>query len=333
MLSSLGRGIGQASRSKAMILVLLVASIFFALPIAVSVFLLVVRTTNGTFAPTQMLANDLDPFWLIDLINERFAGASLTAEVSLVVLLTGVMSFFYQLANVLFAGGILTVFDTPDGQFSHARFWSGAGKNFPRFLRLWLISLVFYGAVFIGYALALIPIETADERASTEYTGAILKLIATGALIIVLAVISMVFDYARIGAVVHDRRRMFREIILAGRFALTRFSQTVGLYFLIALLGLLIFALMVWLRNAIPQSSLITVFIATILGQLAIASRLWTRLTFYAAELDLYRRLMPPPEDAPRPGPPAGPHFPEFARASEASEGPPPPRGLFGEDE
>jgi hypothetical protein len=332
MLSSLSRGIGQANRSKAMILVLLVASIFFALPIAVSVFLLVVRTTGGTFAPTQMLANDLDPLWLIDLINERFAGASLTSEMSLVILLTGVMSFFYQLASVLFAGGILTVFETPDGRFSHQRFWAGAGKYFPRFLRLWLISLVFYGAVFIGYALALIPITTADERASTEYTGVVLKLIATGALLVVLAVINMIFDYARIGAVVHDRRRMFRELILAGRFALTRRSQTCGLYLLIALLGLIIFAIIVWLRNAIPQSSLITVFIATILGQLAIASRLWTRLTFYAAELDLYRRLMPPPEDAPMPGPPPGPHFPEFARASEPSEGPP-PRGLFGEGE
>ena len=98
-------------------------------------------------------------------------------------------------------------------------------------------------------------------------------------------------------------------------------------------LGLLIFAIIVWLRNAIPQSSLITVFIATILGQLAIASRLWTRLTIYAAELDLYRRLIPPPEDAPLPETPPGPHFPEFARASDPSEGPPPPRGLFGEDE
>src|ERR1044072_8531537 len=101
MLSSLGRGIGQASRSKALILVLLVASIFFALPIAVPIFLLVVRTPSGTFAPTHILAHDLDPLWLIDLINERFAGASLAAEVSQVVLLTGAMGLFYQLANVL----------------------------------------------------------------------------------------------------------------------------------------------------------------------------------------------------------------------------------------
>jgi hypothetical protein len=46
---------------------------------------------------------------------------------------------------------------------------------------------------------------------------------------------------------------------------------------------------------------------------LAIASRMWTRLAFYAGEVDLYQRLVPPVA----PVPPASQPVPEFAAAIE----------------
>lgn len=319
MLNSFRFGVARATRSWAMVLLLVVASIVFTLPIVVPVFLLIIQTSGGTFAPYRLLADGIDPYWLIDLFNEQFPAGSLASAIAQVILLAAVAGFFYLLANVLFAGGILTILSSPDGRFSFGRFWAGAGRYFARFLRLWLISLICYGFTFIGFALLRLPINAADARASAERPGAIMKWIAGGLLLLLLAIINMTFDYARIGAVLNDRRRMLRETLLAARFALRHFIRAFSLYLLIGLVGLLFFAILTALRGAITQSSVFAVLLAILLGQMAIGARLWTRLALYAAEIDLYQKLAPPSETEPVEVPPG----PEFARAVKTGELPP----------
>jgi hypothetical protein len=103
----------------------------------------------------------------------------------------------------------------------------------------------------------------------------------------------MIFDYAKIRTVVEDSRSMFRETFSALGFSLRRLFRVSALYSIIAVIGLALFLLLVWLRDSIDQSSLISVVAAILLGQTAIAARMWTRLTFFAAELDFYRRYKP----------------------------------------
>ncbi|MCW5969555.1 MAG: hypothetical protein KIT57_13685 [Blastocatellales bacterium] len=293
MFESFARGLVQASRSWAMLLVLTAASIFFALPVAAPLFILIAQTSAGTHAPYRMMSDRIDPIWLIDLFNERLAGASLLTMISQAAILTGVMAFFFLIANVLFAGGILGVFSHPDGRFSHARFWAGAGRYFPRFLRLWLLSLVVYGLAIAGYLLALIPINASDARASAERPGAIRQWAAAAVLLLALSVINLIFDYARIGAVLGDRARMFAEVFRAARFSFGHFRRTFGLYILLSFVGMCVFGVIVGIRGAVEQNTPFAVFAAVVLGQLAIGARWWSRLSFYSAQLDLYRRLEP----------------------------------------
>jgi len=313
MISALLVGVARASRNWKMILLLLVTSIIVATPAAVPIFLVIVQTSRKTLAAPALLADKLDAVWLIDLVNEQFAGTSFVSVALQVAVLLLVVAVVYLLVNVLFAGGIIEVFAAEDSRFSIRRFFSGVGAHFWRFVRLWLVSLIAYGIAFAAYAIALLRIDAADKLATTEAPGAIRKWVATIVLLLLLAIINMTFDYARIGAVLNERRKMFRETFRAARFAFRHFARAFGLYLIIAMIGMVVFWLVARLRNLVPQTSLFAVMVAFILGQLAIASRMWTRLAFYAGEVDLYQRLVPPVAPVPPPSQPV----PEFAAAIE----------------
>ena len=92
---------------------------------------------------------------------------------------------------------------------------------------------------------------------------------------------------------------MFRETFRAFRFAFRHFFSAFGLYLVIALAGLALFLAFNAVRWSVDQSSAGKVALAILLGQIAIAGRMWTRLVFYAAETHLYKKLAPVSAPAP----------------------------------
>jgi len=314
MLKSFWTGIIQATSNWQLVLVLLAASLGMAIPVVVPVFLVITMTSSSTLAPFSLIAHKMSVTWLIDLFNERFGGYSLPSVGAQVGVMLLVAALFSLLLNVFFAGGIIEVLSDGYSKFSLRRFWAGSGSWFPRFFRLWLISLVPYGAAIGGFALAINFINKWDKQAISEKPGAIASLLAIGVLVLVLMVINMIIDYARIGAVINHTRGMFKESLRGFRFSMHRFVGAFGLYLLIAIAGVAVFALIALLRGSFSQSSLIAALLALVIAQIAIGARLWNRVTFYAAQIDYYRRFAPPPpviEPLPPPPPP-----PEFMAAT-----------------
>ncbi len=297
MLKSLFVGITRAGRNWKMILLLLVANLLVTLPVAAPLFLLIIQTTNGTPAADKMLADKLELNWFTDLFNNQFPGASIeSAGVQFIVLLA-VMGLIYLLLNTFFAGGILEVFASDDSRFSMRRFWAGCGAFFWRFFRLMLISLIFYGLAGLIFFLLNRQVERATDVATAFEATVYRKWAILLVLILLCGFVNMVFDYARIRTVLNDSRKMWRETFGSLRFAGRRIFAAGGLYFLIAIIGLALFAGLSFLRSSIDQSTGVAVLLAIVTGQLAIASRIWTRLSFYAAELNLYRRFVPGEEN------------------------------------
>jgi hypothetical protein len=296
-----------------MILLLLVANIFFSLPVVVPIFLLIVVTSSGTLASDRLLADNLDAVWLIDLFNHQFPGAALETVAAQVGVLLLVMGVSYLLLNTLFAGGILAIFHSADGLFDMHKFWAGCGAFFWRFFRLMLISLIFYGIAYGIYALLQWPIDNADEAASAFESVIYKRWAAMTVLLLLFALVNMLFDYAKIGVVVGNSRGMWRETFKAIRFASRNFFSTCGLYLLIAIVGLALFLILNWLRWSVNQSSSANVLLAILVGQMAMVGRIWTRLVFYSAEMHLYKKLAPASTVAAEPGT-DGPEI-EFAKA------------------
>lgn len=274
-----------------MILLLVAANFLFALPMAVLIFLFVMKSAGGTIFAQRLFNDNLDALWFSDVINDRIPGASLAGfGIDLFVMMCA-MGLIYLAVSAFLAGGIIEVFASEDGRFTMKKFFSGCGNNFWRFLRLLMVSSIFYGIAIGIFFLLTLRIDSADKLATVERPGALKTQAAALLMVALLALVGAIQDYARICAVLNDRRKMFREWFKGARFVFRRFLSAYGLYVLIAIAGLVVFALIAWVRGGVNQNSYLNVFLAFVIGQIAIASRAWTRMTFYAAEIDLYRKL------------------------------------------
>jgi hypothetical protein len=297
MIISFFVGINEANRSWKMILLLLAANVLSALPLIVPIFLLVFGASRGTIAADSLMADKLDAAWLIDVANHQFPGAAIETVALQVGGLFVVMGACYLLLNTLLTGGVIGVFNSADGLFTMRKFWGEAGAYFWRFFRLTLISLIFYGVAVGIYALLRSPIKNAQGQASAFESVIYKKWAAMALLALLFAFINMVFDYAKIGTVARSVRGngkgMFRETFMAFRFAFRNIFSAFGLYLIIALVGFALFIVFNTLRWSVDQSSAGRVSLAILLGQIAIAGRMWTRLVFYAAEMHLYKKLAP----------------------------------------
>ncbi len=297
MIGSFIFGITEASRSWKMILLILAANILLSIPVVIPIFLLIVNTSGGTLSANRLMADKLDAIWLIDLINHQFPGAAIETTVFQIGIPLFAIGSIYLLLNTLFAGGVIGVFNSADGLFTMRKFWGDAGAYFWRFFRLALISLIFYGAAIGVYALLQWRIKSASALASAFEPLIYFRWAAIAMLALTLGFVNMIFDYAKIGTVVHseraDSKNMLRETYRACCFAYSNFFTAFGLYLLISIVGFVVFLGFNTLRWSVDQSSIGKVFLAILLGQMAIAAGLWTRLFFYAAEMHLYKKLAP----------------------------------------
>ena len=245
MIMSFFVGINEANRSWKMILLLLAANVLSSLPLIVPVFLLVFGAGRGTIAADSLMADKLDAAWLIDVVNHQFPGAAIETVALQVGGLFAVMGVCYLLLNTLLTGGVIGVFNSADGLFTMRKFWGEAGAYFWRFFRLTLISLIFYGVAVGIYLLLRWPIKNAQEQSSAFESVIYKKWAAMALLALLFAFINMVFDYAKIGTVARsggvDGKGMFRETFRAFRFAFGNFFSAIGLYLIIALVGLALF--------------------------------------------------------------------------------------------
>jgi hypothetical protein len=293
VLNALLTGIGSATRNYRLPLLLWVFNLLFTVPLSIPVFVLIQESTSGRLAAQRMSGDLLDVLWLTDLVNGQFEGASLTGMGLTSLFLLLFCGVLYLLANLFFAGGILEVLNKP--KFTMRRFWRGGGTFFWRFVRLWLYSLFFYGVVLIGHQIVLQAISKAEKQATAEGPVQIKKIILLFVALLLLALVSMAFDYARISTVWRDGRKMWREMVNGWRFALAYVLRAYSLYLLLALIGLAIFAFFIWLRSSVRQTSFFAVGAAFVFGQFAILARVWTRVALYGGQMQLYYQLAPPP--------------------------------------
>ena len=204
------------------------------------------------------------------------------------IVIVGVASV-YVVLWIFVAGGIIDRYarDRPTRTYG---FFATAGGFFFRFLRLaaaqWIVYAVLFGALhpwLFGTVYPRLTHEVAVER--TAFLIRVTLYLVFGALV---AAATTIFDYAKVRAVVEDRRSMAGAINAAigfiGRNAaaavmlfvlnFTAFAIAVGLYALVAP-GAGRVGLRMWLGLAV--------------GQVYVLTRLWIKLTFWASETALFQ--------------------------------------------
>jgi hypothetical protein len=166
-------------------------------------------------------------------------------------------------------------------------FFSACGVYFFRFVRLGLVIGPAYWALFRWLHPYLFHTvydrftrDMTDERSAIALRSGLYGLFL-GALMVV----SLVADYAKVRAVVEDRRSMIGALAASLRFIRRRPVRTAGLYLLNAIALLQI--VRVWF-DAAPTASALT-WSALLVTQVYLLFRLWAKLGFMASEVVFFQ--------------------------------------------
>jgi hypothetical protein len=195
----------------------------------------------------------------------------------------------YLLLWIFLAGGILDRIARDRATRAHG-FFAACGVFFFRFLRLGVVQWIVYALLFGGLHAwlfdRLYPILTRDL--TVERTAFLIRLAMYVAFGVVLAGCNAAFDYAKVRAVVEDRRSMLSALTAAVRFVGRNAPAVMTLY----LLDVLLFLIVIGVYAAIAPGAATPVWAALVISQAYILARLWAKLVFWASEIALFQERL-----------------------------------------
>jgi hypothetical protein len=164
-----------------------------------------------------------------------------------------------------------------------AHFFGACAVYAVRFLRLAVVVGAAYWAIFrwlhpflFGTIYHAFTSEMTQER-----DGIILRTILYAVLALALALVNVTADFAKVRAVVEDRRSMLGALGAAMRFIRRRWLKVTGLYLLNAVAFLAI--LRIWLQ--IAPSAAAPGWVALLAAEIYLLARVWAKLAFMASEI------------------------------------------------
>ncbi|MDH5466391.1 MAG: hypothetical protein OEY25_03125 [Candidatus Aminicenantes bacterium] len=305
-----GKGFMTTGKTTKMVLFLFVINLLFSLILAVPMYNSLKNSLGASEAGNRMVES-FDYIWWEEFRDEA-QGLETTFTPSIIgkgAILTNLesliqMRFFsappiligfgllYIILHTFLAGGILSTFNQDEPRFAVKEFLQGAGSHFLRFLALMLFSWLFLFAIGAFLHNAILPII--DDISSDSYSEVIPFLLMLALNVIaffLLLFVQMVFDYARIKAVLEDENNVLKATGKAFRFVFKHPFSTLGLFYLIFFLNIAVTVIYILVKETIPQSDVLTVLAAFFLQQLFIFALIWIRCLLYASQWELYRYL------------------------------------------
>lgn len=195
----------------------------------------------------------------------------------------------YIVLWLFFAGGIIDRYARDRATHAHG-FFAACGVYFFRFLRLGAIEWLVYAFLFrhVHDWLFSDAYFSLIRDVTVERTAFFVRLALYAAFGIVLAGCSVIFDYAKVRAVVEDRRSMIGAIVAAFGFLGRARAASAALFALNVLTFAIVVALYAIVAPGVGGAGL-SLWLAFAIGQLYVAARLWVKLAFWASETALFQ--------------------------------------------
>lgn len=194
----------------------------------------------------------------------------------------------YLLAWTFLAGGIIDRY-ARQRPTRAAGFFAASGVHFFRLLRLAIVAGAAYWWLF-GYVhpwlfLEWLPDQTrtmAVERNAFAWRLALYILFG-----VLLVIVNVIFDYAKIRIVVEDRRSALGALSAATRFVWRQRGRVAGLYALNSLAFLIVIA--IWAAIDPGAQGRLALWVGFVAGQLYLLVRLALKLQFLASETAVFQ--------------------------------------------
>jgi hypothetical protein len=198
----------------------------------------------------------------------------------------------YLAAWMFLTGGILDRYARGRRVGAFA-FFAACGTFFFRFIRLGIAAGVTYWFLFAyvhEWLFAKWYVNVTRDIAA-ERTAFYWRVLMYAIFTALLAAITLAFDYAKVRAVVEDRRSMTGALIAALRFIFRNPSRVMGLYAINVVLFLIVVA--VWaLLNQGAGGAGVWMWTGVVVSQLYILARLLVKLQVLASETALFQRSL-----------------------------------------
>jgi len=281
--ASLRQGARTLARNKKVLLVYYAVNLLAA-AVVIAPFAIILNTVLGHSLESERLFGNLELDWLMETVLQFHA----TPAIGLFATAVSVGAL-YLLTNTFLAGGAIATLER-----SGESFFASCARYFPRFFRIFLISLLFYGIAF-GIVRGLSSarsrwFEDSMRAAPGDIAMWCIQLIG----LLLLFAVNMTFDYAKIVCVVEDRKAL-RSTLRAVRFAAGYFSSAYALFVVASVVGIALLAVYHVLSEWIGQGSVAAVVAVFILRQACIIARFWVRLWTWGSEIALFRELSEQP--------------------------------------
>jgi hypothetical protein len=298
----------RVRRSPALIFWVFLASLTIALPLT-AVMREILRDSFGTSLVQEKMRQGFDLDWYGEF-SSTARGVAATFGPSIVgvlpvlgnlerivdgevfavdrtVLSAGIL---FLLAWAFLGGGIIFRFSRANEAVARREFFGACGLYFFRFVRLLVVSLLIYWAVFRWVSGPLhswvgrLTRDVTVERAAMIYTLAAYAIVC-----LLLVISSLSLDYAKIAMVVEERSSALLAFIRGLRFFLARPVQTISLYAMILLAGVLLVGVYAVVAPGPGQSGDATLILTFLIGQCYILARVFLRLWFLSGQTFLFQ--------------------------------------------
>ena len=279
------RGLKLAFSKRLMALRLWTVHFIFSLlviaPLAFAIHGQLTHSLTGT-----AVLKKLDVHWLTDLSIRYQQATPLILGLILAAMLV------FAVLTVFLNGGIIGGLGRSGARTTLADFFHDCGLYFWRFFRLFLLSLPVY-LVIIGLLYRPLAglLNALSRRAATEWPALFAGSLRLLALVLLLGLVSMLFDYVKIGLATRGNRKVLKETWLTLKFVSKRFFRAWGVYLLSGLAFVLLTLLYLEVARLLPQGTPLLLVLVFSWQQLYILGRQFSRILFYATEIELYREL------------------------------------------
>ena len=294
-------GVNRVKRAPALIIGLWLVTVLVALPFAMMLQALIGDHLGASLA-AERAADAVNYDWWNEFLAQTsgigvsfvpailgFAAVmknlSTIADASGLPIVVAIAVAAHMLISLFLLGGVLDRL-ARDRAIGATAFFSACGTYAVRFSRLAIIATAVYWLLFVNYHGWLFDqvYPALTENVTVERTAFAYRVLLYAAFLAPLLFVNLIFDYAKVRAVVEDRRSMIGALAAGWRFVRRYPAAACAVYALDAVIFLLVIGLYYLLAPGAEPGAL-----AFAVGQFYIVLRVMVRLLFAASQVALFQ--------------------------------------------